>query len=156
MTAVNGRCPTGNNGCSPGFDGTGFTRKKPSVYPSVYGYDLINGRLHTPLISTPGSKGFRSLHYAEVTCFQLAKGKRQSVKATLGLKHSAQILLEIIRAAEAFHLLNTVDGGVQGQAIDVNNILRDYITRLNQDFIKHSWVLLLGGLFLASVYFWRD
>lgn len=35
-------------------------------------------------------------------------------------------------ADQAFHLLNAVDGGIQGRAIDVNNILRDYITRLNQ------------------------
>ena len=32
MTAVNGYFPTGNNGCSPGLDGTGFTPKKLSVY----------------------------------------------------------------------------------------------------------------------------
>ncbi|KAF8798218.1 hypothetical protein BYT27DRAFT_7123256 [Phlegmacium glaucopus] len=108
---------------------------------------------------TSGGNGDRvsSLQYAEVACFQLARVKRQSIKAKLGLKHSAQILLEIIGAAEsskfyraacvyvanqAFHLLNAVDGGVQGQAIDVNNILRDYIIRLNQDFLSIHKILM--------------
>jgi hypothetical protein len=41
-----------------------------------------------------------NLQYAEVACFQLASVKRRSIPAKLGLKHSAQILLDIIKAAQ--------------------------------------------------------
>ena len=41
-----------------------------------------------------------NLQHAEVACFQLARVKKQSIAAKLGLKHSAQILLDIIKAAQ--------------------------------------------------------
>jgi hypothetical protein len=41
-----------------------------------------------------------NLQYAEVACSQLASVKRRSIPAKLGLKHSAEILLDIIKAAQ--------------------------------------------------------
>jgi hypothetical protein len=41
-----------------------------------------------------------NLQHAEVACFQLASVKKQSIPAKLGLKHSARILLDIIKAAQ--------------------------------------------------------
>jgi hypothetical protein len=41
-----------------------------------------------------------NLQHAEVACFQLASVKKRSIPAKLGLKHSAQILLDIIKAAQ--------------------------------------------------------
>ena len=35
-------------------------------------------------------------------------------------------------AAQAYHLVNAIDAGVKGHALDINNILQDYIKRLNQ------------------------
>jgi hypothetical protein len=110
-----------------------------------------------------------NLQYAEIACFQLASVKRRSIPSKLGLKHSAQILLDIIKAAQnskfyraacihvanqAFHLLNAVDGGVQGGAIDVNNVLRDYINRLNQDFISIWKILTNYTSWWSFSYFW--
>jgi hypothetical protein len=50
--------------------------------------------------ATGDSDRVSNLHYAEVACFQLARVKRRSIPAKLGLKHSAQILLDIIKAAQ--------------------------------------------------------
>ena len=64
-------------------------------------------RIFSKLNSSSGPKAPRAtedrisnLQYAELACFQLASVKRRSIPAKLGLKHSAQILLDIIKAAQ--------------------------------------------------------
>jgi len=87
---------------------------------------------------------------------QLASAGNNSIETKLGLNESSRIVLNIIKIAQrakkyrkectyladqAYQLVNAVDGGVKGRAIDVNNILRDHIGRLNEDLGKISQII---------------
>ncbi|KAF8168543.1 hypothetical protein B0H34DRAFT_63920 [Crassisporium funariophilum] len=107
--------------------------------------------LDTPLESEASSVqegGESSLQHALIALTQMANPDKRGIEAKLGLQESARIILDIIMLAQrakihradclfvadqAYHLLNTVDASIQGRAIDVNNILRDHIKRLNRD-----------------------
>ncbi|KAJ3515567.1 hypothetical protein NLJ89_g1674 [Agrocybe chaxingu] len=89
------------------------------------------------------------LYTARLALTRLAStSKHKAVTAKLGLVQSGRIALDIVEvtrranirrkdcisiAEEAYQLVNAVDGGVKGRAIDVNNVLRDYVARLNRD-----------------------
>lgn len=69
----------------------------------------LNGFRSFPSLSTPLMKildskmsraGISNLQYAQVACSELASVQKRSNRAKLGLKRSAQILLEIIKVAQ--------------------------------------------------------
>jgi len=80
--------------------------------------------------------------------FQWANAGQNDIETKIGLNNSGRIVLDIIKNArrarrhraacthiadQVYHLVNALDGGVKGRAIDVNPVLHDHITRLNQD-----------------------
>ncbi|CAA7266437.1 unnamed protein product [Cyclocybe aegerita] len=89
------------------------------------------------------------LYTARLALTRLAStSKHKSITAKLDLVQSGRIALDIVEVArranirrkdcisiaeEAYQLVNAVDGGVKGRAIDVNNVLKDFVARLNRD-----------------------
>ena len=60
----------------------------------------IFSKLNGPKALRATGDRISNLQYAHVACFQLASVKKRSIPAKLGLKHSGQILLGIIKAAQ--------------------------------------------------------
>ncbi|PPR06555.1 hypothetical protein CVT26_000733 [Gymnopilus dilepis] len=88
-----------------------------------------------------------SMDLARQQLKQLVAAGSNKVETKLGLNSAAQIVLDIIKFAQrakshrkdctyiadqAYQLVNAVDGGVKGRAIDVNDILREHILHLNE------------------------
>ncbi|KAF8880905.1 hypothetical protein CPB84DRAFT_1851718 [Gymnopilus junonius] len=115
------------------------------------------------LVMTPTKS---SLDLARKELIQLANTSDRKIESMLGLNSSGRIVLDIIKFAQrakshrkecsyiadqAFQLVNAVDGGVKGRAIDVNDILRDHIAHLNEDLAEirkvmkrfSSWMIVL-------------
>ncbi|KIM47355.1 hypothetical protein M413DRAFT_440786 [Hebeloma cylindrosporum] len=80
--------------------------------------------------------------------FQWANAGQHDIETKIGLDNTGRIVLDIIKNAQrakrhreectqiadqVYHLVNAIDGGVKGRAIDVNPVLHDHIKRLNQD-----------------------
>jgi hypothetical protein len=62
-------------------------------------FNRLNSSLDPKASRATGDR-ISNLQYAELACYQLASVKSRSIPAKLGLKHSAQILLDIIKAAQ--------------------------------------------------------
>ena len=62
-------------------------------------FSKLNSSLGPKASRATGDR-FSNLQYAQVACFQLASVKKRSISAKLGLKRSAQILLDIIKVAQ--------------------------------------------------------
>ncbi|KAF8190077.1 hypothetical protein BJ912DRAFT_965689, partial [Pholiota molesta] len=106
--------------------------------------------LDSSVVSVNSSKDL-SLNLIEIELLQLANAADNTLEAKLGLSSSARITLDVIMMAQhakshrkactdiadqTYQLFNALDGGVKGRAIDINGILRDHITRLNDDLLQ--------------------
>ncbi|KAF5313216.1 hypothetical protein D9619_003727 [Psilocybe cf. subviscida] len=75
------------------------------------------------------------------------------LESRIGLRESAQLVLQIFKtaqsakthqsqcvdiAAQSYYLLNAVDGGVNGRAIDIDNILHSHVLQLNESVLGYS------------------
>ncbi|KAF9042314.1 hypothetical protein BJ165DRAFT_1486783 [Panaeolus papilionaceus] len=80
---------------------------------------------------------------------EIEKGmERDKAVARVGLNKSARLVLDIIGIAQragkyraqcreiadsAFQLVNAIDAGVQHKVVDISNVLKDHVERLNRD-----------------------
>ena len=57
----------------------------------------------------------------------------EACRSNINAQRTKSRTLECVDVAEqAYHLVNAIDAGVKGNALDINNVLQDYIKRLNQ------------------------
>ncbi|KJA20897.1 hypothetical protein HYPSUDRAFT_203477 [Hypholoma sublateritium FD-334 SS-4] len=111
-----------------------------------------------------------ALHHVSTVLLSLANSAETSIETNLGLSESALIALDIIEIAQhaksyrklcadiadqTYQLLNAVDGGIKGRAIDVNFILRDHIRRLNEDLLHIRKLLKCFSVWWNLARLWK-